>query len=877
MAPRWGGLRPEPYDPDSRDADGDGIVQEETAWERPVGTNLLDELGRAITRGSSVGARPRGLRVVDSSGKDVDYTPTYQRPGAAPGSERVGGTTALADHGAGSLKERGMPSVRAVAAPRVPEPEVAPEQITQADAPEAPALRVDGRPKASAKEMAEASRIAKSIQESVEAEFGPITTPRQVEDALKKAFPSASARDLIDSASRSEWDENTEKVKALRNFTIGLLHMSQQDPQTAARINVLGNLHTSDPNAGGLHSLKGDLATGEFNIWSILINPFLNVNILDPETREKGEPWAYKMALSMKETGEFSDDEINQILQQSVAIHEFGHAMHVNAGLSHWGSDEGRAIPSEAMIQAFADMKKISVSDANDEINAHIEKNFTKPAPSDAISRAITVMARQEPEGEQGLISQLMPIIKWDGVTKDEATRAKILEDLGKVSEYARTGSVIEDSQYDEGVAETIAVMVATGTPASGGKETLAHVQSIFPGSAAASADQSKPDTPSAPGPDRPREAAKHLLPRLNQKNEAKLGSFDEDGFGIPQVVPTDSERFPNWTYAVEFIEDGGDLMEVPDEYLYDAIVKASEGGFPMRGRNVEPRFEKLGDGEGVNGMLLLLDKTTGKKIGLKQFNEKDEDLSEVLGAHFAERFGFSNGAMRIGRSLNNPDKRVKRAMVFELIQNYAGEPEYLDNNRTIGTAPLVDLVSGTLLDFVISNSDRHHMNFFIVRDADGNNRFVPIDHSFSFGVGHRFEVGGFPHFTEGASPEVLAEWMKNPWSGERSGLTGSVREYDVDSVAEALQKVVDQLNVDRESKPLRNKVEEMLQLFSDPDRSLDAHELAIARFEWLASLDPAGIRDVAEALRASPYTDDPGTPEGDVRRPRDDIGWGGM
>ena len=68
-----------------------------------------------------------------------------------------------------------------------------------------------------------------------------------------------------------------------------------------------------------------------------------------------------------------------------------------------------------------------------------------------------------------------------------------------------------------------------------------------------------------------------------------------------------------------------------------------------------------------------------------------------------------------------------------------------------------------------------------------------------------------------------------------------------------------------------------MLQLFSDPDRSLDAHELAIARFEWLASLDPAGIRDVAEALRASPYTDDPGTPEGDVRRPRDDIGWGGM
>jgi hypothetical protein len=724
--------------------------------------------------------------------------------------------------------------------------------------------------------MAEASRIAKSIQESVEAEFGPLETKQQARDALNRAFPTASgnAEALLNSA--EYWDENTERVKAVRNFVIGLLHMSQQDPQTAARITRLTDLDTKDPNAGGVHMTRVDIYSGTFQSWAIAMNPWLNVNSLEPDKREMGEPWAYKMALSMKETGEFSDDEINQILQQSVAIHEFGHAMHMNAGLSHWGSDRGGAIPAEAMIQAFANVKKISVSEASDEINAYIQRMFTKPPSDETIPEAIASLVGRGTEVEQAFVYELYDTIKWDGVDGDEATRAKILEDLSKASEYATTGGKRgQGSQYDEGIAETIAVMVATGTPASGGEETLAHVQSIFPGSAAASADQSKPDTPSVPGPDQPREAAKHLLPRLNQKNEAKLGSFDEDGFGIPQVVPTDSERFPNWTYAVEFIEDGGDLAEVPDEYLYDAIVKASEGGLAYRDRvRGEPRFEKLGDGEGVNGMLLLLDKTTGKKIGLKQFNEKDEDLSEVLGAHFAERFGFANGAMRIGRSLDNPDKRVKRAMVFELIHNYAGEPEYLDNNRTIGTAPLDDLVSGTLLDFVISNSDRHHMNFFIVRDADGNNRFVPIDHSFSLGVGHRFEVGGFSHFTEGASPEVLAEWMKNPWSGERSGLTGSVREYDVDSVAESLQKIVDQLNVDRESKPLRNKVEEVLQLFSDPERNQDPHELAIARFEWLASLDPAGVRDVAEALRASRYADDPGTPDGGGAAAYEDGVW---
>lgn len=136
MAPRWGGLRPEPYDPDARDADGDGIVQEQTAWERPVGTNLVDELGRAITRGANAGTRPRGMRVVGRDGKDVDYTPTYATPGAAPGASQVGGATALAEHGAGSLKERGLPNVREATAPALPETPEAPNVQISRTSPE---------------------------------------------------------------------------------------------------------------------------------------------------------------------------------------------------------------------------------------------------------------------------------------------------------------------------------------------------------------------------------------------------------------------------------------------------------------------------------------------------------------------------------------------------------------------------------------------------------------------------------------------------------------------------------------------------------------------------------------------------------------------
>ena len=185
MAPRWGGLRPEPYDPDARDADGDGVVQEQTAWERPVGTNLVDELGRAITRGSNVGARPRGMRVVDSRGKDVGYTPTYVRPGAAPGAERVGGATALADHGAGSLKERGLPTVRAAAAPKVPEPEAAPD-VT----PEVKPAATKGKTAAEIKEKNK--KILDGLEQSGSS-FG------RIDDKYKEAQEQAVTEGRVDS------------------------------------------------------------------------------------------------------------------------------------------------------------------------------------------------------------------------------------------------------------------------------------------------------------------------------------------------------------------------------------------------------------------------------------------------------------------------------------------------------------------------------------------------------------------------------------------------------------------------------------------------------------------------------------------------------
>jgi len=85
-------LRAQPYNPNARDADGDGIVQEWTPWERPLGTRWVDSSGSDVSFNKPTTSRPPGIKLVDRNGRDVDYTPLYQQPGAVgPDGQRVGG------------------------------------------------------------------------------------------------------------------------------------------------------------------------------------------------------------------------------------------------------------------------------------------------------------------------------------------------------------------------------------------------------------------------------------------------------------------------------------------------------------------------------------------------------------------------------------------------------------------------------------------------------------------------------------------------------------------------------------------------------------------------------------------------------------------
>ncbi len=127
---RWGGLRPEPYDPNAVDADGDGIVQEGTAWERPAGTGILDELGRAITRGANSDKRPKGVQVVDRAGNPVSYKPSY---GDAGVKTPAGRQTPLASQGYKSLSELGLPTLADLTKPAAPQAGPPPAPVSKFD------------------------------------------------------------------------------------------------------------------------------------------------------------------------------------------------------------------------------------------------------------------------------------------------------------------------------------------------------------------------------------------------------------------------------------------------------------------------------------------------------------------------------------------------------------------------------------------------------------------------------------------------------------------------------------------------------------------------------------------------------------------------
>jgi hypothetical protein len=219
---------------------------------------------------------------------------------------------------------------------------------------------------------------------------------------------------------------------------------------------------------------------------------------------------------------------------------------------------------------------------------------------------------------------------------------------------------------------------------------------------------------------------------------------------------------------AIDYVEFGGNLSEVPDEFLIESILRNTsqipgerESGWRLA--KAGGRFEFLAAGGGVHGMIRIQDTKTGGYIGLKfeasvNWSRDDEVIPivqnsaedsvqgavrEAIANTINEELGFAPMPIRIVRrsrlgageeDSQAPEQRPGIAFVTELAQNrhgrIIGDGDNLRNNNTAreDISPISALRQG-LIDAVMDNRDRNTGNYLLAAQPDGSIALVPIDH----------------------------------------------------------------------------------------------------------------------------------------------------
>ena len=373
--------------------------------------------------------------------------------------------------------------------------------------------------------------------------------------------------------------------------------------------------------------------------------------------------------------------------------------------------------------------------------------------------------------------------------------------------------------------------------------------------------EPSAPDTPGAPGnpPTTPsrqpqaRKPAAKLAKRVTLKNEAKLGRLDKNGYGKPQRVEVGNKGITDQAKAAKYLKDGGDLADVPDDFLGKAIQSNA-------GTVGAARFQLAPNAGGINGMDRYTDTKTGKQIGLKYMKDGrrgpgaygvNEDVNEMVGAHIAERFGFANGAMRFAGPTRHSGNEAITPIAVELVDNYIGRKKTPTGNENWTVA---DLVRGQLLDAVILNTDRHGGNYFAIRDGD-RHHFVPIDH----GLGFNGRPG--TRYSGQANADGFREWLRSGHGGRRvqgKSFHPILKERLRDDPAVAAEVRDEILAMQRDLKKAHRQqkgkqaVDDILAAV--PNRNPvtsggKSHYDAIKRLEWLMNANP---NEVLDLLRGS-------------------------
>lgn len=241
---------------------------------------------------------------------------------------------------------------------------------------------------------------------------------------------------------------------------------------------------------------------------------------------------------------------------------------------------------------------------------------------------------------------------------------------------------------------------------------------------------------------------ASNLAPHNPRRREHKLGKKILHGIFVPERVEKGNAGINTKQKAVEYVKNGGQLDDVPDEFLKEAILdNAAFPGEPLNGR----RFKLEGDpGDGINNRnqpdprhktYLVTDTKTGLRYMLKTPSFKPneyqaEQIGELVGqlaGRPMSRIRIASKVQRIrGRGRNAGDKPTA-AVLIEHFADVIDVPDIDGGGSLSPTTPeenAEDIVN--FIDAVLGNFDRHHNNYL----WGGKRERLPIDHGILGDVG---------------------------------------------------------------------------------------------------------------------------------------------
>lgn len=253
---------------------------------------------------------------------------------------------------------------------------------------------------------------------------------------------------------------------------------------------------------------------------------------------------------------------------------------------------------------------------------------------------------------------------------------------------------------------------------------------------------------------------------------------------------------------AIKHIGDGGSLSEIPDDLVMTAIL-ANSGKMGLFGR--KPRYKKIGEGGGVNGMVRLEDTITGNMIGYKYRQapamDISEPLNEIMGEHFSEALGFEPIPMRI-----IPAEKRGVTLISELVHNRrSGKIE--PPEKSFGPFTIEKLNDNidkesvwmtALFDSIIVNGDRHTGNYLLETEGK-TSHMVPIDNSLGFNATVRPDE----LYSELYRPDQMIEMFKQAHNDD-------VAKAETRIVIKSIQKRIRDIDTD----DLRRKADELVSTF---------------------------------------------------------------